>query len=56
MELLEDKLYKDRQISVYGTVDYVNDFLNIEEPLELSIGNSKIILQVPVILKMKFMT
>ena len=43
MELLEDKLYKDRQISVYGTVDYVNDFLNIEEPLELSIGNSKII-------------
>ena len=44
MELLEDKLYKDRQISVYGTVDYVNDFLNIEEPLELSIGNSKIII------------
>ena len=43
MELIENKLYKDRQISIIGTVDYVNNYLNIEEPLELSIGKSKII-------------
>ena len=43
MELIENKLYKDRQISIIGTIDYVNDYLNIEEPLELSIGKSKII-------------
>ena len=43
MEIIEDKLYKDRQISVYGTLDYVDNYLNIEEPLELSIGKSKII-------------
>ena len=43
MELIEDQLYKDRQISIYGTADYVDNFLNIEEPLELSIGKSKII-------------
>ena len=44
MELTENKLYKDRKISVFGTADYVNDYLNIEEPLELSIGDSKIII------------
>jgi len=43
MELLETKLYKDRDISVSGTVDYVNELLNIEELLELSIGNSRVI-------------
>ena len=43
MELIENKLYKDRQISIIGTVDYVNNYLNIEEPLELSIGKSKIV-------------
>ena len=43
MELIENKLYKDRQVSIIGTVDYVNNYLNIEEPLELSIGKSKII-------------
>ena len=43
MELIENKLYKDRQISIIGTIDYVNNYLNIEEPLELSIGKSKII-------------
>jgi len=43
MELLETKLYKDRDISVSGTVDYVNELLNIEELLELSIGNSSVI-------------
>ena len=43
MELLETKLYKDRDISVSGTADYVNELLNIEEPLELSIGNSRVI-------------
>ena len=43
MELIENKLYKDRQISVFGTVDYVDNYLNIEEPLEFSIGKSKII-------------
>ena len=43
MELIENKLYQDRQISIIGTVDYVNNYLNIEEPLELSIGKSKII-------------
>ncbi len=41
MELIENKLYKDRQVSIIGTVDYVNNYLNIEEPLELSIGKSK---------------
>ena len=43
MELSETKLYKDRDISVSGTVDYVNELLNIEELLELSIGNSRVI-------------
>jgi len=43
MELIENKLYKDRQISIIGTIDYVNNYLNIEEPLELSIGKSKIV-------------
>jgi len=43
MELIENKLYKDRQISIFGTMDYVDDYLNIEEPLEFSIGKSKII-------------
>ena len=43
MELIENKLYQDRQTSIIGTVDYVNNYLNIEEPLELSIGKSKII-------------
>ncbi len=43
MELIENKLYKDRQISIFGTVDYVDNYLNIEEPLQLSIGKSKII-------------
>ena len=44
MELTEDKLYKNRKISIFGTADYVDDYLNIEEPLELSIGDSKIII------------
>ena len=44
MELTEDKLYKDRKISIFGTADYVDDYLTIEEPLELSIGDSKIII------------
>ena len=43
MELLETKLYKGRDISVSGTADYVNELLNIEEPLELSIGSSRVI-------------
>ena len=43
MELIENKLYKDRQISIFVTMDYVDDHLNIEEPLEFSIGQSKII-------------
>jgi len=44
MELTENKLYKDRKISIIGTADYVDSYLNIEEPLELSIGDSKIII------------
>ena len=44
MELTENKLYKDRKISIIGTADYVDNYLNIEEPLELSIGDSKIII------------